>query len=235
MSGCPRIQYRLAGISGNPPHSCVAWQPTRHPPGLQPSTGKIMKSTFTYVLAAMLLLAASTAHAAQEKVTITGYLPPLKAHSDTPGPNYVLCPKPWVQMTNQTDHKNYYTEAWHCVPRDHSCFKTTPQSRGYGCGGQGVRGWAVPASAPASSLGDLRAEIIQHVVDPCYMDIARRQNLPGITPEQYVEMAKMISPDAIDEVVSALAGMITDEHDAASRKAIYAFGLTNCIKGAKGG
>ena len=105
-----------------------------------------MKTKMAFAAAAILCLAATAAHAAQERVTITGYLPPLKAHGATPGPNYVLCPEPWVQMTNETDTKNFYAEAWHCTEREHSCFKTSPDSQGFGCSGQGVRGWAVPAA-----------------------------------------------------------------------------------------
>ena len=63
--------------------------------------------------AAVTLLVASTAVAEQRQVTISGYVPPLHQR-EALGPNYTLCPEPWVQ-TMPDGSETRYAEAWGCV------------------------------------------------------------------------------------------------------------------------
>ena len=94
--------------------------------------------------AMMILLVPSSSD--QERVELSGYLPPLDPYRGKYGPNYVLCQEPWVQMVNDTDDRELYTEIWHCKALEHSCYRVFGTTEGgYMChGSREEPGWIIP-------------------------------------------------------------------------------------------
>ena len=192
-----------------------------------------MKIQITAIFAA-LLLAASTASAGQQEVTITGYLPPLKTYDGDHGPNYVFCSEPWVHMMDDGT-TDLLSDAWYCVPIDHHCYVVGSTSNGYGCGGGKPKGWSVPAATTWNAPSDLDAEIIRYVVDPCYLEIARHDVNPGVTPEEMVEIVKMVEADTIAEMITSVRPIIDGIQDAEARQGLYNSLRQMCVAAALGG
>ena len=99
-----------------------------------------------------------------------------------------------------------FERAWHCREMQHSLGLVRGEAA---CGGwQGMfDGWALPV-ASAASASDYRAEIMQQVVDPCYLDMALRNPIDGVTPEKLAELAKLSVGDAVDEMVTAIQQIV---------------------------
>ena len=192
-----------------------------------------MKQFLTsFFVVAFALLTNTAAIASQEKVTISGYLPPLKSYDDELGPNYTLCPGPWVRMINESDDEPVYADVWHCKSRDHSCYRFHGEARGYGCSGGKKNGWGLPAST--ATTGDLRAEIMQNVVDPCYLAIAQRHDSGGLSIEEFAALAKMANPVPIDGMVEAVSTLLTDDQTKEQRAFIFQIARQTCINAGLG-
>ena len=183
------------------------------------------------VLAAVVtLLVASTAVAEQRQVTISGYVPPLHQR-ETLGPNYTLCPEPWVQMVPDGS-ETWYAEAWHCVSHDHSCFRHQDAlENSYGCGGNELKGWTLPPET-----ADFRAEIMEHVVDPCWLDMAQRNNtVEGLSDEAFAMAAKLANPETVEGMVEGVRPLLSADQTEDERAVIYGFALSVCLTAARGG
>ncbi len=195
--------------------------------------GPTMRRAFSkFVITAIVtLMASGAANAFQESVTLTGYLPPLTPWGGThSGPSYVLCPEPWTRMVSVTDG-SMYSEAWHCVPLNHSCFTTHGQTQGFGCGGGGVSGWKVTAPAPAVpvSYDQILAEVEQMVITPCLRAIVRHGGgVEGLTEDEVIELSRSMSGDTWDATAENLAGIVQGQGEDA-RALLYQFGLSQCI------
>ena len=87
---------------------------------------------------------------------------------------------------------------------------------------------------PADSV-DYRAEIMEHVVDPCYLDMALRNPVEGVTPEKMMELAKMVAADSVNQMVESLLPVAAKIDDLEQRQAFYAVGKELCISAARGG
>ena len=92
---------------------------------------------------------------------------PLAGIADSGPKHLTLCADPWVEMVPDGSDAwaaTWYKEAWHCIPRDYSCFREGETGDGYGCKGGKVQGWSL-----VSSAGDLGTDTItraeyQHAV-----------------------------------------------------------------------
>ena len=196
-----------------------------------------MKRFLFCALAASLILAgaaAVVAGAAQERMTFSGYLPPLEGHDWSQGPSYILCPEPRVEMVEDGTGDGFYDEAWNCAPTDYTCFHTAGRDGGYGCSGGGIPGWEVPATASAQ---DFRDEIMEHVVKPCYTDMAQRNAVPGFSDEALVDLAMMVNPQSVENMIDGVLVMLnaSPQQDWPSRKLVYALSLNTCINAARSG
>ena len=136
----------------------------------------------------IILTCSTTVFAAtQERVTVSGYLPPLKSYGGDHGPNYVICQELWVQMTSE-QKDGFYAAVWYCRSVDHSCFQVRGTTAGYGCSGGGVEGWSW-----AEVIGSDRDAIIKNVVDPCFTAVAKETDIPGMTAAEVVALMKSLN------------------------------------------
>ena len=182
------------------------------------------------LVAAVTLLVASTAVAEQRQVTISGYVPPVHQR-ETLGPNYTLCPEPWVQMVSDGS-ETWYAEVWHCVSHGHSCFRDQDAPEySYGCSGNEMKGWTLP-----SGTADFRAEIMEHVINPCWLDMAHRHNtVEGLSDEAFAMAAQMANPETVEEMVQGVSSLLRADQTEDERTTIYNLALGVCITAARGG
>lgn len=84
----------------------------------------------------------------------------------------------------------------------------------------------------AQTDDDYKAEIMQHIVDPCFRHTAEKsEHLDIWSVDEAVEMMKLLSPGAVDETLRVTLPVVR-EKPLESRMKIYKLGLDLCIKGA---
>ena len=102
---------------------------------------------------------------------------------------------------------------------------------------QNQRAQAVIRPAQGVGVQDYRAEIIRHVIDPCFM--AGIESDPALaaygldndsSKAGMLEIAKFMDADGIEDVMAATLPAV-EGLPFAGRKAIYDFGLSNCLRG----
>ena len=181
-----------------------------------------MNQTF---VAAVLCLGTSVAIAAD------GFLPaPCEGLPDI---DYLRCPTPYVELVPDRPD-DIFARNFLCRETDY----TLGSGRGGGCGSSGMAGWSLPPTVPvipASDAVDLRAEIMEQVVDPCYLDMAMRNPIEGVSLEQMVELAKMVSGNSVDQMVASLLPVAAKIEDPEKRRTFYKVGKELCINAARGG
>ena len=87
----------------------------------------------------------------------------------------------------------------------------------------------MPLAVQPAALSDDRAEIMAHVIDPCYLEMARRESIAGLTHEQAAELAKALSPDEVEIAVTIVQDFLTPGQDPAMRGAMLAMALQVCL------
>ena len=177
----------------------------------------------------LLFWGAGVGLAQQEAITITGYLSPTSSGS---GPNYAICPEPWTRLVSDGTETGE-SEVWHCISANYTCYA-------YGGGGAGCSGgdrsipdgWILP---DASDTDSLREEIIEHVVDVCYLDSVRRSGTADVAggEQSALELIKILNVEEIDGMVEAVLPLVAGQ-DRATRMAFYAVGADTCIQAARG-
>ncbi len=83
-------------------------------------------------------------------------------------------------------------------------------------------------SSPAYAQ-DYRAEIIQHIVDPCLLHSANRSGLvEKLGREQTLALMKIMTPDMVEKSVKAALPMVMGK-SYGDRMTIYKFSAAICI------
>ena len=182
-------------------------------------------------LVALVALVSSAAGATQERVTVSGYLPPMERADGPQTVSYILCPEPWIEMVDDGTGDGAYDEAWHCAPAEYTCAHPTGERAGYGCG-LVAPGWHLPAPAP---VGGFRDEIMEHVMRPCYLEMARAHAVPGFSDQELTDLVMMVNPQVGDELIESVTVMLnaSPQQDWASRKLVYDLSLRTCINAAR--
>lgn len=184
-------------------------------------------STLPVMLAGLLLaLGSTTAHA-------TEYFPP--PCQDPLPPEWFACPEPYVQLV-PVRHDDSFSSAWYCRQTDHGLGAL----RDGGClGSSGLTmfpDWSVPTETLADANDvSLRAEVEKHVVDPCFLDAARRNRIDGVSDQEMIDLLKAMQSDAVDTIMTSLLPLVRDIETMEGRSAVYTFGRMACIQGARGG
>lgn len=83
----------------------------------------------------------------------------------------------------------------------------------------------------AQSDDDYKAEIMQHIVDPCFAySASKSEPLDGISESEMVELMKLMSPGAVQDTIDVTLPAVKGQ-PLEARKQVYALGLKLCIKG----
>ena len=77
----------------------------------------------------------------------------------------------------------------------------------------------------------LRAEIVEHVIDPCYLVGAKRNPMEGVSPKQIADLTKAINAEAVEQAIVGLLPLVSDAPDFETRALFYAFGKQACLEG----
>ena len=150
-------------------------------------------------------------------------------------PDWLECPTPYVELIpDGTDD---------IFARNFLCRETGKRlgvvADGTGaCGtSTGISGWAVPESATVSagagtlSEDHLRAEIMEHVIDPCYLEMARRNPVDGVSPEAMAGLLKAMTADAMELIVFGSEIQVAGMPDFETRAMMYAAHKETCLAG----
>ena len=79
----------------------------------------------------------------------------------------------------------------------------------------------------------LKNEILEHVVDPCYTQIAERDGLGEYMKiDEAVEVMKMMNPQSIEKMYEASLPVVKKLPSFSERMLFYQIGLSSCINGA---
>ena len=93
---------------------------------------------------------------------------------------------------------------------------------------------AVPATFAQQSTmtdTDYEAEIMQHIVDPCFQYSAgNAEPIPGVSESEMVTLMKLMSPQAVQDTIDVTLPVVRGKPSEA-RMEIYKFGLKTCIRG----
>ena len=164
--------------------------------------------------------------AASRSAIADGYIPP-PCHG-LPNIEVVACPSPYIELI--PERRDEY------MARNFLCRETGEIiGSGYegGCGSWGMEGWRLPAGIPATL--DYRAEIMEHVIDPCYLDTAKQVAPEGVDPEELMARAKARTTDTINDLVGTINDLLSTMGTFEERAGVYALGKHLCIEAVKSG
>ena len=85
--------------------------------------------------------------------------------------------------------------------------------------------------AKAQTDDDYKAEIMQHIVDPCFQYSASKQDPPaGMSESEMVELMKIMSPQAVQDTIDVTLPVVKGK-PVDDRMKVYEIGLKLCIQG----
>ena len=79
----------------------------------------------------------------------------------------------------------------------------------------------------------MRSEIMQNVIDPCYLDSAKRNAVEGVSPEDMVPLMKMLAGDAVEQAILSLLPIVAKLDTFEERAMFYVMGQQMCIQSAR--
>ncbi|MCY4362723.1 MAG: hypothetical protein OXE42_11145 [Gammaproteobacteria bacterium] len=78
---------------------------------------------------------------------------------------------------------------------------------------------------------DYTAEIMQHIVDPCFKYSAdKSEPIPEVSESEMVTLMKLMSPDAVQDTIDVTLPVVKDKPIEA-RMQVYELSLKLCIRG----
>ena len=85
--------------------------------------------------------------------------------------------------------------------------------------------------AQAQTDDDYKAEIVQHIVDPCFAYSADKSDvLDQMSEAEAVTLMKIMSPDAVQDTIDVTLPVVKGK-PVDDRMKVYGLGLKLCIKG----
>lgn len=88
-------------------------------------------------------------------------------------------------------------------------------------------------SFPALASDSLRDEIIEKVIDPCYLDTVLRNPVEGVSAQQMLELLKVMQADEAENAINALLPIVSKAESSQGRTAIYEIFKQQCIEAAR--
>ena len=83
----------------------------------------------------------------------------------------------------------------------------------------------------AQTDDDYKAEIMQHIIDPCFQySASKSEPLDGISESEMVELMKLMSPDAVQDTIDVTLPVVKGQ-PVEDRTKVYEIGLRLCIQG----
>lgn len=83
----------------------------------------------------------------------------------------------------------------------------------------------------AQTDDDYTAEIMQHIIDPCFAYSAGKQEpVAEMSESEMVTLMKLMSPDAVQDTIDVTLPVVKGK-PLEARMEIYKFGLNTCIRG----
>ena len=86
------------------------------------------------------------------------------------------------------------------------------------------------AGVPAASA-DYTTEIMDRVVKPCFLTLARQSPVEGFTAERLAMLATELRRDAVQMMIDDLNELFEDNPSAEAQEVVYELALHDCILG----
>ena len=86
---------------------------------------------------------------------------------------------------------------------------------------------------PALASDSLRDEIIEKVIDPCYLDMVLRNRVEGVSDQQMLELLKIMQADETENMIDAVLPIVSKAESFQGRSAIYEIFKQQCIEAAR--
>ena len=85
--------------------------------------------------------------------------------------------------------------------------------------------------AQAQTDDDYTAEIMQHIIDPCFTySTSKSEPVAGMSETEMVTLMKIMSPDAVQDTIDVTLPVVRGK-PADDRMKVYEIGLRLCIQG----
>lgn len=141
----------------------------------------------------------------------------------------VTCSGPWHELVSRGE------TGWYCEADEQFC-RTEGRGQSCACSKGRQSGWTDTGriSGQASSGIDYEAEIVEHVVDACYLDGIRRRDDAELfgSEQEALEIVKLLNAGPIQQMIEAVLPLVAGQ-DRETRMAIYEFGAATCARAAR--
>ena len=186
------------------------------------------------IAAAIVLLASSAAAQQLERAETSDYVVPLAGLADSGPKHLTLCADPWVKMVpdgSEAWAATWYKEAWHCIPRDYSCFREGETGDGYGCQRGQLTGLVV--TADTGDLGAQGARVPEQCIE-LYQAAGWESVLVNKTAQEIVDQGNA----GLDILTSASRARLQEEYldlvekvsQLLERKMVFDVALTKAVE-----
>ena len=147
-------------------------------------------------------------------------------------PAYFLCPSEYVEL-EPAGHDAMFERNGQCPETGHTLGLLRPEvvPEG-GCAASSMAGWTLPTESNAAGTETvLRAEIMQHVIRPCYGVAVERYGMAEDgNHDEMVEVLIVVQTTTTEEFIETILPAIASQPDESSRKDYYDLGRQACIE-----
>ncbi len=92
----------------------------------------------------------------------------------------------------------------------------------------------IAISHPVQASADTRAEIIEYVIDPCFMQGIRDNKLDvTLGKDEALKLLKMMQRENVETMIRAVQPLVVGK-ELSVRRAVYTMGLSQCLQGMSG-
>ena len=147
-------------------------------------------------------------------------------------PAYFLCPSEYVELV-AVEHDKMFERNAQCPETQHLLGLLRPEVMPEGgCAASSMAGWALPRETnPTGTEAVLRAEIMKHVIRPCYGVAVERYGMAEDgNHDEMVEMLIIVQAAAAEELIAMILPTITRQPDESARRVYYALGRQSCVE-----
>ncbi|MCY4551021.1 MAG: hypothetical protein OXC28_21920 [Defluviicoccus sp.] len=89
---------------------------------------------------------------------------------------------------------------------------------------------ALTLSAAAARAGDYRAEIMDHVIEPCFLRLAQQRPAVGRSPEAAARAMMLQHGKGLSTLVDSIDRQLSSNPPPVARRQIYRIALRACLR-----
>ena len=147
-------------------------------------------------------------------------------------PAYFLCPSEYVEL-ELAGEDTMFERNGQCPETGFTLgllrLEVMPEG---GCAASSTTGWSLPKETdPGGTEAVLRAEIMKHVIRPCYGVAVERYGMAEDgNHDEVVEMLLVVQAATAEDLIETILPTITRQPDESARRDYYALGRQSCVE-----